>query len=71
MATTQASKLGLGVNKSVVCMYAKYQIVHISKLPLVVSFIASQDANTGHILSLEDQIDPILLDLNGVMIETW
>lgn len=70
MATDQASKLGLGKNKSVVCMYAKYQVVHISKLPIVISFIATHDSNTGHILTLEDQIDPLLNDLRCTIIET-
>lgn len=69
MATEQGSKLGLGKNKSVICMYSSYQVVQINKLPLVVSFIASHTCNTGHILSLESKIDPILSSLKSAVAE--
>lgn len=43
----------------------------MNKLPLVVSFIASIESNTGHILSLEDRIDPILCKLKNAVVEAW
>lgn len=99
MATDQASKLGLGKNKIVICMYSSYQVfkyinlikyniyiyityffvsflhlftlqvVQLNKLPLVISFIASHNCNTGHILSLENKIEPILSNLKSAVVE--
>lgn len=69
MATEQGSKLGLRKNKSIICMYSSYQVVQLNKLPLVVSFIASHTCNTGHILSLESKIDPILSSLKNAVAE--
>lgn len=53
----QASKLGLLKNKSIVCFFASYQVVHFSFLPLVVSIIATSQANTGLLLGLEKEIE--------------
>lgn len=47
----------------------KFQVVQLNKLPLVVSFIASVESNTGHILSLENRIDPILCNLKNAVVE--
>ncbi|KAL6263457.1 hypothetical protein P5V15_006249 [Pogonomyrmex californicus] len=69
MATDQGSKLGLGKNKTIICMYSNYQVIQMNKLPLVVTFIASHDCNTGHILSLENKIDPILSSLKNAVVE--
>ncbi|XP_066587895.1 ragulator complex protein LAMTOR3-A [Prorops nasuta] len=69
MATDQGSKLGLGKNKTIICVYSSYQVVQMNKLPLVVSFIASHSCNTGHILSLEDKIDSILCNLKKAVAE--
>lgn len=43
----------------------------MNKLPLVVSFIASDKCNTGHILSLEAKIEPILCNLKSAVVEAW
>ncbi|XP_014206941.1 ragulator complex protein LAMTOR3 [Copidosoma floridanum] len=67
MATDQGSKLGLGKNNTVIVMYNNYQVVQMNKLPLVISFIASQDCNTGHILDLEKKIDPVLNQLKNAV----
>ncbi|OXU30179.1 ragulator complex protein LAMTOR3-A [Nasonia vitripennis] len=67
MATDQGSKLGLGKNNTIICMYSSYQVVQMNKLPLVVSFIASHDCNTGHILDLEKKIDPVLCQLKNAV----
>lgn len=69
MATDQGSKLGLGKNKTVICMYSNYQVIQMNKLPLVVSFIATHNCNTGHVLSLENKIDPILSSLKNAVVE--
>ncbi|XP_067592983.1 ragulator complex protein LAMTOR3 isoform X1 [Pseudorca crassidens] len=47
LATDQGSKLGLSKNKSIICYYSTYQVVQFNRLPLVVSFIASSNANTA------------------------
>lgn len=63
LAVDQGSKLGIGKTQTLVSTYSQYQIVQMNKLPLVVSFIASESSNTGHILSLEEHLDPILNEL--------
>ncbi|CAG9788881.1 unnamed protein product [Diatraea saccharalis] len=70
MATDQASKLGLGRNKTIISMYSSYQVIQMNKLPLVITFIGSDGCNTGHILSLESQIEPFLKDLAAIVAET-
>ncbi|XP_077290692.1 late endosomal/lysosomal adaptor, MAPK and MTOR activator 3 [Arctopsyche grandis] len=70
MATDQGSKLGLGKNKSVICMYSNYQVIQINKLPLIITFIGSDNCNTGHILSLETLIEPLLKDLKMAVTES-
>ncbi|XP_015521777.1 ragulator complex protein LAMTOR3-A [Neodiprion pinetum] len=69
MATDQGSKLDLGKNKTIISIYSSYQVVQMNKLPLVVSFIANNICDTGHILSLESKIDPILQNLKNVVAE--
>ncbi|XP_072032279.1 ragulator complex protein LAMTOR3-like isoform X2 [Amphiura filiformis] len=63
MAADQASKLGLSKNKSIVCTYNSYQVIHFNKTPLVISLIASNDANTGMILNLETELEDVLQEL--------
>lgn len=63
LAVDQGSKLGLGKTRTLICTHSQYQIIQMNKLPLVVSFIASDSCNTGHILSLEEHIDPLLNEL--------
>lgn len=50
-------------------MYSQYQVIQFNKLPLVINLIASSDANTGHILALEEYLEPILNDLKTAVIE--
>jgi len=52
VTTEQAGKLGLGKNKSIINFRKEHVIVHINDLPLVISFVASIDANVGMILAL-------------------
>lgn len=35
----------------------------MNKLPLIVTFIGSENCNTGHLLSIESQIDSYLEEL--------
>ncbi len=41
----------------------------MNKLPLIVTFIGSENCNTGHILALESQIDNYLDDVKQAVIE--
>lgn len=70
MATDQSSKLGQGRNKTIICMYSSYQVIQMNKLPLILNFVATADCNTGHILSLEPLIEPLLGGLKGAVIES-
>lgn len=63
LAIDQGSKLGLGKTKTMICTYSQYQVIQMNKLPLIISFIASDTCNTGHILALEQQIEPFLRNL--------
>lgn len=67
IACEQASKLGLGKCKSVTCLFDAFQIVHFSKNPIIISLIAKSKANTGLLLSLESQFDPIVGSLRKVV----
>ncbi|XP_063281551.1 ragulator complex protein LAMTOR3 isoform X1 [Pelobates fuscus] len=67
LATDQGSKLGLSKNKSIICYYNTYQVIQFNRLPLVVSFIASSEANTGLILSLEKELGPLFEELRQVV----
>lgn len=45
------------------------QIIQMNKLPLIVTFIGTEDCNTGHILALSDQIDNYLDEIKQTVIE--
>ncbi|KAM7350963.1 late endosomal/lysosomal adaptor, MAPK and MTOR activator 3 [Cochliomyia hominivorax] len=62
-ASDQAGKLGLGRNKTIISMYSNYQVVQMNKLPLILTFVGSENCNTGHILALEHQLDAYLEDM--------
>ncbi|EDW78115.1 ragulator complex protein LAMTOR3 homolog [Drosophila tropicalis] len=68
-ACDQASKLGLGRNKTIISMYSKYQVVQMIKLPLIVTFVGAENCNTGHILALESQMDEYLEDIKTAVTE--
>lgn len=63
LAIDQGSKLGLGKTETLICSYSQYQVVQMNKLPLIISFVASDSCNVGHILALESQIDVLLSNL--------
>lgn len=41
----------------------------MNKLPLIVTFIGTEDCNTGHILALSDQIDSYLGEIKQTVLE--
>ncbi|CAD7080049.1 unnamed protein product [Hermetia illucens] len=70
LATDQAGKLGLGKNKTIISMYSNYQIVQMNKLPLIVTFVGTENCNTGHILALEKSIDGYLDEIKLAVTES-
>ncbi|XP_059475832.1 ragulator complex protein LAMTOR3 [Neocloeon triangulifer] len=70
IATDQGGKLGLGKTKSIICMYENFQVIQMNKLPLVVTFVTNSACNTGHVLALEPQLEPLLPVLRGVVGDT-
>ncbi|XP_005184159.1 ragulator complex protein LAMTOR3 homolog [Musca domestica] len=69
-ASDQAGKLGLGRNKTIISMYSNYQVVQMNKLPLILTFVGSENCNTGHILALEHQLDAYLEDMRLAVSES-
>lgn len=70
LAIDQGSKLGLGKTETLICSYSQYQVIQMNKLPLIISFVASDSCNVGHILALEDQIDQLLNNLLPAIAES-
>ncbi len=60
VALEQSSKLGLGTQKHMTCLYNGFQVVMMNCAPLMVTLIATSAANTGLILSLREDLEPIL-----------
>lgn len=69
LAIDQGSKLGLGRTTNLICIYSQHQIVQMNKLPLIITFVASENCNTGQILALEKQLDPIVATLTLTVTE--
>ncbi|XP_075152665.1 late endosomal/lysosomal adaptor, MAPK and MTOR activator 3 [Haematobia irritans] len=69
-ASDQAGKLGLGRNKTIISMYSNYQVVQMNKLPLILTFVGSENCNTGLILALEQQMDEYLEDMRLAVSES-
>ncbi|KAJ8922326.1 hypothetical protein NQ315_004269 [Exocentrus adspersus] len=63
LAIDQGSKLGLGKTSTVICSYSQYQVIQMNKLPLIVTFVTSNTCNTGYVLELEKQLNPIISEL--------
>lgn len=66
-ALEQGSKIGLGQTKTVTAMFSNHQLICFNKLPLVVTILADRQANTGHILSLEQQFCEIIDSLRQLV----
>ena len=67
IATEQASKLGLGKNKSIISYYSGHQVIQFNHSPLVLTFVATGEANTGLIYSLEEDLRDAVTDLQGAV----
>eukprot|EP00118_Oscarella_pearsei_P024749 m.306716 g.306716 ORF g.306716 m.306716 type:complete len:126 (+) comp41527_c0_seq1:25-402(+) len=67
MVSEQAGKLGLSHNRAIVTMYAGHQIVQFNHLPLIITLIARDAANTGSLMGLEKEIGTAVKDLKGAV----
>ncbi|KAI8065391.1 Ragulator complex protein LAMTOR3 [Gilbertella persicaria] len=66
IANNQASKLGLGHNKSIIGVYDQYQIIQLDQAPFVITIIAESNANTGLFRNLGND----LLKLTKPLVES-
>lgn len=62
----QSRKLNLGKSESVTCLYSNYQVIQINELPMVVTFIADINANTGYIHTVEKHLSELLTSLSDI-----
>ena len=51
-------------------MSCSLQVVQINKNPLVISLIATKNANTGQLVNLENDLSVVVDDLAQVVVET-
>lgn len=70
LAADQVTKLGFGKCNTICCEYDTFQVVTFNKLPtsLVVTLIADKTANTGMLLSLGPDFDPVINELRKIKI---
>eukprot|EP01102_Stenamoeba_stenopodia_P022967 TRINITY_DN9768_c0_g2_i1.p1 TRINITY_DN9768_c0_g2~~TRINITY_DN9768_c0_g2_i1.p1 ORF type:complete len:131 (+),score=23.53 TRINITY_DN9768_c0_g2_i1:154-546(+) len=68
VTTDQASKLGLGANKTITSFFNDRVIVHINHLPVVVSLVGDSDVNIGAILALAPEIRSSLDPLKATLV---
>ena len=54
--TEQASKLGLGKNRHMTCFYEEAVVIHSCCTPLVLTMLATPDANVGLMLEAVPQL---------------
>jgi len=64
-AAEQAGKCGLGKTNTMVSFYKNYTVVHMSYLPLVVTFYGTEDLNVGLIQSITDELRNALTSLQS------
>ncbi|XP_052071046.1 ragulator complex protein LAMTOR3-like isoform X2 [Mytilus californianus] len=66
-AIEQANKIGFQQSKSFICLYQNYQVVQINKTPVVLTFIADSNTNTGLLLNLEADMKDIINEVSKVV----
>ncbi|XP_063444769.1 ragulator complex protein LAMTOR3-like [Mytilus edulis] len=66
-AIEQANKIGFQQSKSFICLYQNYQVVQINKSPVVLTFIADSNTNTGLLLNLEADMNDIINEVSKVV----
>ncbi|XP_018015437.1 ragulator complex protein LAMTOR3 [Hyalella azteca] len=66
-ASDQASKLGLGRNQTIVCLYDKFQVVSMNKGNVHMHFVGVATGNTGDFLTMDSQLEPIMPSLEELV----
>lgn len=69
LALEQSAKMGLGEVKHVACVYNQYQLVLLNYGPLLVTLIGSAEANTGLMIGLHTELEPIVRQLQQVTVD--
>lgn len=67
MTTDQGSKLRMGKCKGIFCEYENQQVINFNRNPFTVTLIATNKANTGMLLSLQNSFDAVLAELHKVI----
>lgn len=70
LAADQVAKLGFGKCNTICCDYENYQVVTFSKpsSSLIVTLIANSKANTGMLLALGPDFDPVVNELRKIKV---
>jgi len=63
----QGNKLGIGKCKGIFCEYENQQVINFNKQPFTVTLIATNKANTGMLLNLQDSFNSVLAELHKVV----
>ena len=63
LASEQASKLGLGTNQTITAFYDDYVVCSVNYFPLVISLVATAEANEGVLLAI---VPKVKLALEGI-----
>lgn len=58
-----------GVKQANILFPDAFQVIQMNKLPLIVTFIGTEDCNTGHVLALEDEMDNYLEEIKQTVTE--
>ncbi|KAI7878631.1 Roadblock/LC7 domain-containing protein [Lichtheimia hyalospora FSU 10163] len=69
VANNQASKLGLKQNRYIMSMYDQYQFVQYDSNPLIITVVASADANTGFLINFGHKLVELSKPLASAMQE--
>ncbi|KAK5984276.1 Mitogen-activated protein kinase kinase 1 interacting [Trichostrongylus colubriformis] len=63
----QTGKLLLGPHSASIFFYESSQLVILNVAPLMAFIVASPTANTGSILKLREQLQPLLHDIESIV----
>lgn len=65
----QVNKMGLGANETVTALYDGLLVVHINHLPLVITLLASEDANAGTLVDLAADLKVKLAQMRNSILQ--
>jgi len=65
----QAGKMGLGSNTCLIAVYTNHQVIHSIHMSVIITMVATSEANTGYLTSLVDSMRPFLADISNAVTE--